>query len=266
MATAQTSTAKVLSDASDGVAVITINRPGVRNAVDRETATGLADAVRAFEADPEQAVAVLTGAGGHFCAGLDLKALADEDGAQINRYALDGDAPTGPVRIQATKPIVAAVEGYALAGGFELACYADLRVVSPETTFGIYCRRWGVPLTDGGTVRLPRIVGQGRAMDLILTGRPVLGEEAMQMGLANRIAPAGKVLEAAVALAQEIARFPRPAVAFDRQSVLDCWSLDVDAALKREFNAARLFYEGEVRAGARRFAAGLGRHGDFGEI
>lgn len=265
MATAPTATDKVLTEQRGPVAVITINRPEARNAIDRETATGLAHAIRAFDADPEQVVAVLTGAGGNFCAGLDLKALA-AGGELANRYALDGDAPTGPVRIAVSKPVIAAVEGYALAGGFELACYADLRVVSPETTFGIYCRRWGVPLTDGGTVRLPRIIGQGRAMDLILTGRPVHGQEAMEIGLANRITDPGRVIDTAVELAQDIARFPRPAMLFDRQSALDCWSLDLDAALKREFNAAELFHTGDVQAGARRFSSGLGRHGDFTAI
>jgi enoyl-CoA hydratase/carnithine racemase len=266
MPIAPAATDKVLVEQREQVTVIMINRPQARNAIDRETANGLADAVRAFDADPDAAVAVITGAGGNFCAGLDLKALASGDAERMNRYALDGDAPTGPVRIQVSKPTIAAVEGFALAGGFELACYADLRVVSPETTFGIYCRRWGVPLTDGGTVRLPRIVGQGRAMDLILTGRPVLGEEAMQIGLANRIVEPGTVLDTAVALGQEIARFPRSAVLYDRQSALDCWSLDVDAALKREFNAAEVFHTGEVQAGAARFASGLGRHGDFEQI
>jgi len=266
MSTQEQATGKVTVEQRGEVTVIAINRPEARNAIDRPTADGLADAIRAFDADPGSAVAVITGTGGNFCAGLDLKALASEDAERANRYELEGDAPTGPVRIRVTKPTIAAVEGYALAGGFELACYADLRVATSETIFGIFCRRWGVPLTDGGTVRLPRLIGQSRAMDLILTGRAVGGEEAFSIGLANRLVEPGSAVDAAVDLAAEIARFPRPAVLHDRQSALDCWSLDVDAALRREFNGARIAYEGEVHEGARRFASGLGRHGDFDQI
>ena len=196
----------VLYDRRAPVAVVTINRPEVRNAVDRPTAAALADAFRAFDEDDDLAVAVLTGAGDTFCAGADLKAVASGRG---NRVTPDGDGPMGPSRMVLGKPVIAAVEGHAVAGGLELALWCDMRVAASDATFGVYCRRWGVPLIDGGTVRLPRLIGHSRALDLILTGRGVSGDEALQIGLANRVVESGRALEHSVELAEQIAAFPK---------------------------------------------------------
>ncbi len=247
---------------TDGrVAVVTIDRPAVRNAVDGPTAAGLAAAFRRFDADDDLAVAVLTGAGGTFCAGADLKAVADGRG---NRVTTDGDGPMGPTRLTLTKPVVAAIEGHAVAGGLELAVWCDLRVAATDAVLGVYCRRWGVPLVDGGTVRLPRLVGHGRAMDLILTGRGVAGEEALRMGLVDRLAQPGSALTAALALAGEIAGFPQRCVRSDRASALEAWDLPLDEALRRETELGwATITSGETREGAARFAAGEGRHGRF---
>jgi enoyl-CoA hydratase len=243
------------------VAVVTIDRPEVRNAVDRPTARALAEAFRRFEQDDGAAVAVLTGAGGTFCAGADLKAVALGRG---NRVALDGDGPMGPTRMELSKPVIAAVEGHAVAGGLELAVWCDLRVAAIDATFGVYCRRWGVPLVDGGTVRLPRLIGQSHALDLILTGRGVSGEEALRMGLANRLVPSGSALEAAVALATALARFPQGCLRSDRRSALEQWGLTHSEAMAHETALGlEVIASGETRQGAARFAGGAGRHGQF---
>ncbi len=242
---------------------VILSRPEVRNAVDRTTARALADAFRTFAADPDARVAVLWGEGGDFCAGADLKALATGGGGAS--IAPDGDGPMGPSRLVLDKPVIAAVAGHAVAGGFELALWCDLRVVEENATFGVYCRRFGVPLVDGGTVRLPRIVGLSRALDLILTGRPVGAEEALAMGLANRIVPAGDSRRAAEALAREIAAFPQVCMRNDRASVYEGFSMPLDEALINELqHGTQTIASGEPEAGARGFARGVGRHGDFG--
>ncbi|HET6811769.1 MAG TPA: crotonase/enoyl-CoA hydratase family protein [Acidimicrobiales bacterium] len=245
------------------VTVVTIDRPEVRNAVDGPTAAALADAFRDFDADPAAAVAVLTGAGGTFCAGADLKAVATGRG---NRVEPTGDGPMGPTRLVLGKPVIAAVEGHAVAGGLELALWCDLRVAARDAVFGVFCRRWGVPLVDGGTVRLPRLIGHSRAMDLILTGRPVDGTEALAIGLANRLAEPGRALEEAVALARSIAAFPPLCTRSDRASALAQWGMAEAGALglEAELGLATI-RSGETRDGAARFAAGAGRHGSFGD-
>ncbi len=246
------------------VAIVTIDRAEVRNAVDRPTAEALADAFRHFEAEESLLVAILTGAGGTFCAGADLKAVAEGRG---NRTAPDGDGPMGPTRMLLEKPVIAAVEGYAVAGGLELALWCDLRVAARNAVFGVFCRRWGVPLIDGGTVRLPRLIGHSRAMDLILTGRPVSGEEAYQIGLANRLAEPGKALDVALELARELARFPQRCLRSDRRSAYEQWGLPFDEALRNEFRLGMATIEsGETREGANRFAAGKGRHGSYEDL
>ncbi|MGI5130871.1 crotonase/enoyl-CoA hydratase family protein [Pseudonocardia sp. CA-107938] len=240
------------------VTTVTLARPERRNAVDGATAAALAAAFRAFDADPDAAVAVLHGAGGVFCAGADLTAVGTERG---NRLADDGDAPMGPTRLRLGKPVIAAIEGYAVAGGLELALWCDLRVASETAVFGVFCRRWGVPLIDGGTVRLPRIVGAGRAMDMILTGRPVDAAEALAMGLATRVVPAGEALAAAQALAAELAALPQTCLRHDRLSALEQWGLDEEAAMAQEFAHGRISLGADALAGAARFAGGAGRHG-----
>jgi enoyl-CoA hydratase len=247
---------------TDGaVVVITIDRPEVRNAVDGPHAAELADAFRRFEADEDLSVAVLTGADGTFCAGADLKGVAEGRG---NRVAVDGDGPMGPTRMLLDKPVIAAVEGHAVAGGLELAIWCDLRVAATDAVFGVYCRRWGVPLCDGGTIRLPRLIGHSHALDLILTGRGVSGDEALRMGLANRLVEPGQALTAAVALAEDVARFPQHCARSDRESSYDQWSLSLDDALLRETELALVtIASGESLEGAMRFAGGEGRHGSF---
>jgi len=246
------------------VAIVTIDRPEVRNAVDRPTAEALTAAFRRFDADERMLVAILTGAGGTFCAGADLKAVAEGRG---NRTEIDGDGPMGPTRMFLEKPVIAAVEGYAVAGGLELALWCDLRVAARDAVFGVFCRRWGVPLIDGGTVRLPRLIGHSRAMDLILTGRPVSGEEAFQIGLANRLAEPGRALEGALELAEQLTRFPPRCLRSDRRSAYEQWGLPFDEAMRNEFRLGMATIEsGETRAGASRFAAGKGRHGSFEEL
>ncbi len=244
--------------------VITIDRPEVRNAVDYDTAHGLADAFRSFDTDRQRLACVLTGAGGHFCAGADLKAVAAGRG---NRVTLEGDGPLGPTRMTLSKPVVAAVEGYAVAGGLELALWCDLRVAARSAVFGVYCRRWGVPLVDGGTVRLPRLIGQSNAMDMILTGRGVGGEEAQRMGLANRLTEDGEALHGAVELATSLTRFPQRCLKSDRRSVLMQWGKPMHEALQQETLLGReVIKSGETVHGASRFNAGAGRHGDFANI
>jgi enoyl-CoA hydratase len=249
-------------EANGPVTTIVLDRPERRNAVDFETARALREAFDAFEADAAAEVAVLTGAGGHFCAGFDLKAFAGE-GAD---YDADGEGPMGPTRRRLAKPVIAAVEGYAVAGGLELALWCDLRIAAESATFGVFCRRWGVPLIDGGTVRLPRVVGLGRALDLILTGRPVGAAEALAIGLANRIVPNGQARGAAELLAAEIARFPSLCLRTDRASAYAAWDGDLEAALRAEARAGAAPLAEGARDGAARFAGGRGRGGDFEEI
>ncbi|TDQ01464.1 crotonase/enoyl-CoA hydratase family protein [Labedaea rhizosphaerae] len=239
------------------VTIITIDRPDRRNAVDRRTAEELAKAFRDFEAS-DASVAVLTGANGTFCAGADLKAISTGDG---NRVAPDGDGPMGISRLRLTKPVIAAVSGHAVAGGLELALWADLRVADETAVFGVFCRRWGVPLIDGGTVRLPRLIGTSVAMDLILTGRAVEAEEALRIGLANRLVPAGQARAAAVELGKQLAALPQTCLRHDRLSVLEQDGLDEEAAVANEFRHGMISLADGAVAGATRFAEGAGRHG-----
>jgi enoyl-CoA hydratase len=240
---------------------VILSRPERRNAVDRDTARALADAFRAFEADADAKVAVLWGEGGNFCAGADLKAVAEGRGNEVRE---DGDGPMGPTRLQLSKPVIAAVAGYAVAGGLELALWCDLRVAEESAVFGVFCRRWGVPLIDGGTVRLPRLIGLSRALDLILTGRPVPAPEALAMGLANRVVADGTSRQASEALAREIARFPQTCLRHDRLSAYEQAGLPLADALDNEFqHGLQVLASGEVAAGAQRFAEGAGRHGKF---
>jgi enoyl-CoA hydratase len=248
------------------ILVVTIDRPEVRNAVDRPTAEALAEAFRAFEADPDLSVAVLTGSHGHFCAGADLKAMANDPG-RANRIDTEGDGPMGPTRMQLDKPVIAAIEGYAVAGGLELALWCDLRVAGQSATLGFFDRRWGVPLIDGGTIRITRLIGQSRAMDLLLTGRGVDANEAHEIGLVNRVVPEGGALDAAIELAADIARFPQAVMRADRRSAAGQWGLPIEEAMRREFDwgiAAAM--TGETQQGAERFAEGHGRHGNFDDI
>ena len=250
---------KVELSAENGVMTVTIARPEVRNAVDAVTAAALADAFRHFEEDSELAVAVLTGAGGNFCAGFDLKALA---AGVPNRLPEPGEGPMGPTRMTLSKPVIAAIEGYAVAGGLELALWCDLRVAAGNATFGVFNRRFGVPLIDLGTVRLPRLIGQGRALDMILTGRPVAAEEALRIGLVTRLVEPGRALAEAQKLARELAAFPSGALRADRSSVLNQWSLGLEAAANAEHRGGiDVITSGEAQQGARRFSEGAGRHG-----
>ncbi len=243
------------------VTTVTIDRPESRNAVDGPTAEALAAAFRGFDADDDAAVAVLTGAGGTFCAGADLKAIGTARG---NRVAADGDGPMGPTRMRLSKPVIAAVEGYAVAGGLELALWADLRVAADDAVLGVFCRRWGVPLIDGGTVRLPRLIGESRAMDLVLTGRPVQAAEALDMGLVNRVCRPGTALETSVALAHAIASLPQTCLRQDRLSVLEQWGRSEEDAMGVELAHGLESLGADALEGASRFAAGAGRHGAAG--
>jgi len=237
---------------------VILARPEARNAVDRETAQALADAFRAFEADPEAAAAVLWGEGGTFCAGADLKAVA---AGRPNRVEAEGDGPLGPTRMRLDKPVIAAVSGYAVAGGFELALWCDLRVVEADALFGVFCRRFGVPLIDGGTARLPRLIGLSRALDLILTGREVAAEEAERIGLANRVVPRGQAREAAEALALQLAGLPQACLRSDRRATYAGLDLDLEAALQNELQEGLASLRDEGLAGAVAFSEGAGRHG-----
>jgi enoyl-CoA hydratase len=265
----------VTSATRDGVTTITINRPEVRNCVDPETARRLFEAFEAFEADAEARVGVLTGAGGFFCAGFDLRSAGsgaadawmeslDIPQGWDDPVAVPLPGPMGPSRLMLSKPVIAAIEGPAVAGGMELAAWCDMRVMAEGAVTGVFCRRWGVPLIDGGTVRLPRILGQGRANDLILTGRPVEAAEAQRIGFADRICAAGQALEVATALAQDLTRFPQACMRADHLSAR-MEPAALAAALRREWASASAFLA-EGRAGAARFAAGKGRSGDFGDI
>ncbi len=247
---------------SGPVTTVVLNRPHVRNAVDLATATALADAFRAFDADPGAAVAVLTGEGGTFCAGADLGAIGTGNG---NRVAADGDGPMGPTRMRLSKPVIAAVAGHAVAGGLELALWCDLRVAEEGAVFGVFCRRWGVPLIDGGTVRLPRLIGLSRALDLILTGRAVDAQEALAIGLVNRVVPAGQARAAAEDLARQIAALPQTCLRNDRLSALESVSLDEGTAMAGEFRyGLASLQDPALLANVARFTGGAGRHGASG--
>lgn len=250
-------------DVDAPIAVVTIDRSEVANAIDRPTAQALVDVFRRFEADEVLSVAVLTGANGRFCAGADLKAMR-EDPARASRVARDGDGPVGPTRMLLRKPVIAAVEGYAVAGGLELAVWCDLRVAAEDAVFGVFCRRWGIPLMDGGTIRLARLLGHSHALDLILTGRGVSGAEALQMGLVNRLVPPGQALPEAIALAREIASRPQAALRSDRLSSYEQWSLPMSEALDVEYRHGIATLEtGEMRGGLERYASGNWRKGQF---
>lgn len=251
----------VLVERDGPVTIVTIDRPQVRNAVDGPTAAMLVDAFRAFDADEDASVAVLTGTGGTFCAGADLKGIGEGRGNRVSTDMAD-DGPMGPTRMLLSKPVIAAVEGYAVAGGLELALWCDLRVAATDATFGVYCRRWGVPLVDGGTVRLPRMIGHSHALDLILTGRGVAGEEAASMGLANRLCAPGEARATAVELARHLASFPQLCLRADRRSSYEQWGRPITEALGRETELGlEPIRAGETIAGAQRFADGAGRGG-----
>ena len=244
------------------VAVVTVDRPDVANAVDGPTADALVAAFRRFDSDEALSVAVLTGAHGKFCAGADLKAMR-EDAGRVNRVAPDGDGPLGVTRMLLGKPVIAAVEGHAVAGGLELAAWCDLRVAASDAVFGVFCRRWGIPLMDGGTIRLARLIGHSHALDLILTGRGVSGEEALRMGLANRLVPPGRALPEAIALAQQIASRPQGALRHDRLASYEQWSLALDDALQCEYrHGLAALGTGQIRGGLDRYASGDWRRGE----
>ncbi len=248
---------------TDGpVAVVTIDRPEVANAVDRPTAEALANAFRRFEADEDAAVAVLTGANGKFCAGADLKAMREPGAPRASRVQPDGDGPVGPTRMLLAKPVIAAVEGHAVAGGLELAIWCDLRVAAESAVFGVYCRRWGIPLMDGGTIRLARLIGHSHALDMLLTGRAVSGEEANRIGLANRLVSPGQALPVAIAIAHELASRPQAALRSDRLSSYEQWTLTLDDALAAEYRHGMATLEtGELLTGLDRYASGGWRQG-----
>ncbi len=254
----------VLTEQRGPVFVVTINRPAVRNCVDGRTTMALYAAFQKFEADDDCRVAILTGAGGHFCAGADLKAVAAGDPEKMRHVEENNGGPMGPTRMQLSKPVIAAVSGYCVAGGIELAAWCDLRVADETAIFGVFCRRFGVPLIDGGTVRLPRLIGMSNALDLILTGRPVDANEAKAMHLANRVVPAGQALAEAEALARQIANFPQTCMRGDRRSAYEQWGMNEDEAILNEFrHGLQTLQSGETVEGAARFASGTGRHGEF---
>ncbi len=256
----------VMIERDGPITIVSINRPHRRNAVDGATARKLYDTFLAFDADKDASVAVFTGTGGYFCAGADLIAISEGD--PNKRREVGGHnsmAPMGPGRLRLSKPVIAAVEGFAVAGGMELALWADMRVVAEDAIFGVFCRRFGVPLIDLGTIRLPRLIGHSQAMDLILTGRPVGGPEALRMGLANRLVPKGEARAHAIALAKDIARFPQTCLRADRLSALQQWDLSEDQAIANEMRGGlEVVASGETLSGATRFAKGVGRHGSFG--
>jgi len=250
-------------EVDDAVAIVTIDRPEVANAIDRPTALELADAFRRFDAEESLSVAALTGANGTFCAGADLKAMREPGAPRASRVERDGDGPVGPTRMLLSKPVIAAVEGHAVAGGLELAAWCDLRVAAENAVFGVYCRRWGIPLMDGGTIRLTRLLGHSHALDLILTGRGVSGDEALRMGLANRLVPAGQALERALALAREIAGKPQAALRSDRMSSYEQWSRALPDALLGEYeHGMAALRTGQLLSGLDRYASGRWRTGD----
>jgi enoyl-CoA hydratase len=249
-------------DRQADVLIVTIDRPDRRNAVDGATAVALLEAFSAFDEDDDLSVAILTGASGTFCAGADLKAIGEGNGNRVESD-MSAPGPMGCTRLELSKPVIAAVEGFAVAGGLELALWCDLRVAAVDATFGVFCRRWGVPLVDGGTVRLPRLIGHSRALDLILTGRGIGGEEALSWGLVNRLCPSGDTLRAAMSLATELASLPQTCLRSDRRSTYEQWGLDLPSALANEVRHGLVpIRSGETQAGAQRFAAGAGRHGE----
>jgi enoyl-CoA hydratase len=251
----------VLVERKNRIAIVTVNRPERRNAFDLATAEAIYKVFKQFDADDTLDVAVLTGAGGNFCAGADLHALAQ---GEKRPFLTEGDfAPMGCTRLKLSKPVIAAVEGYAVAGGIEVASWCDMRVAARSAVFGVFCRRFGVPLVDLGTIRLPRLIGHSRAMDLILTGRPVKAEEALAMGLANRVVEDGKALEAALEIAEQLSAFPQVCMRADRLSAIDQWSLDWDDATRKEMQGGLPAVQQEAIAGASRFSGGTGRHGKF---
>lgn len=253
----------IRTEQNEAIFIVTIDRPDRRNAVDRTTAAALADAFREFDETDGLAVAVLTGAGGTFCAGADLKAVGSGTGNRVDPD-ISVDGPMGPTRMLLSKPVIAAVEGHAVAGGLELAAWCDLRIAASDAVFGVYCRRWGVPLVDGGTVRLSRLIGHSHALDLILTGRGVSGEEALRMGLANRLAEPGAALATAIELAKQLSGFPQHCMRSDRRSSYEQWGMGLDDALANETALGlATINTGETAAGAARFSAGAGRHGQF---
>ena len=256
------SDASVIVESCGAVTTVALDRPSRRNAVDGPTAARLREAFEAFEQDGAQRVLVLTGRGGHFCAGADLKAMADPALRNVVEPTGEGAGPMGPTRMHLSKPAIAAIEGHAVAGGLELALMCDLRVAARGAVFGVFCRRWGIPLIDGGTVRLPRIVGAGRALDMILTGRPVDAEEALSFGLVNRVVDDGQALSVAMALAAAIAEFPQDCLRADRASAIGQWDLSLAEALRVEGRRGFASVASEGLAGAERFAAGAGRHGE----
>lgn len=263
---------KVLVEKNGPVTVVTINRPEARNAVDPETAKLLVNAFTEFEHDDDARVAILTGANGTFCAGADLKAVGVGDFSAFPEIKspmahLNGDGPMGPSYMRLSKPTIAAVSGFAVAGGLELSIWCDMRVVEEDATFGVYCRRWGVPLIDGGTVRLPRLIGHSNAMDMIITGRPVGAKEAKTMGLANRVVPHGEALAQSIKLAQEVSRFPQTCMRNDRMSAYEQWGQDFETAMINEsVRGAATIRSGETVEGAKRFSSGKGRSGSFDDI
>lgn len=251
----------VLVERKNRIAIVTVNRPERRNAFDLATAEAIYKVFKQFDADDTLDVAVLTGAGGNFCAGADLHALAQ---GEKRPFLTEGDfAPMGCTRLKLSKPVIAAVEGYAVAGGIEVASWCDMRVAARSAVFGVFCRRFGVPLVDLGTIRLPRLIGHSRAMDLILTGRPVKAEEALAMGLANRVVEDGKALEAALEIAEQLSAFPQVCLRADRLSAIEQWSLDWDDATRKEMQGGLPAVQQEAIAGASRFSGGTGRHGKF---
>ena len=255
----------ILVERQGRITVITLDRPEVRNAVDGATAAALAKAFVEFDADSGSDVAVFHGANGTFCAGADLKAVAA--GESANRLSAEGDAPMGPSRMLLSKPVIGAIAGHAVAGGMELALWCDLRVVEESAVMGVFCRRWGVPLIDGGTIRLPRLIGHSRALDLIMTGRPVAAQEALAMGLANRVVADGQALAAALELAGQLLKFPPRCLRSDRLSAYEQWDLSLEDALANEFRRGMEVIDSrETVEGATRFASGKGRHGDFSEL
>lgn len=253
----------ILVEKEGPVTIISINRPEVRNAVNRETAIELADAFRAFDADDDAKVGVFCGVETGFCAGADLKAVAQAEGVGVTR---EGDGPMGPSRMLLSKPVIGAISGHAVAGGLELALWCDMRVAEEDAVLGVYCRRWGVPLVDGGTVRLPRLIGLGHAMDMILTGRPVTVEEALIMGLINRVAEKGKARAEAVKLAMELTKFPQICMNSDRLSAYEQFGMELDEAIGNECDRGMNALKYESQSGAARFASGKGRGGNFNDI
>lgn len=262
----------VVVEQVDEITVVTLNRPHARNAVDSPTARRLAEVFAAFDQDPEAKVAVFVGANGTFCAGADLKSVGAGTFEQFPLPQapidpLDTTAPMGPSYLRLSKPVIGAIAGHAVAGGLELSLWCDIRVVEADAVFGVYCRRWGVPLIDGGTVRLPRLIGQSNALDMILTGRAVGAEEAKVMGLANRVVPTGTSREEAIAIARQLCQFPQVCMANDRRSVYEQWDLSFDEAMVNEARLGRnTFRSGETTEGAKRFAVGRGRGGSFDDL